>query len=257
MSELRIYTKLRAAGLTPEGAAAMLGNIWAESLCRAVQKQGDLKDPNRKKSISYMQRVDSGAIDRTAFGHDGIGWGLIQWTFWSRKFGLYDLAKSRGVSIGDEEMQCDYLIIELRQSCDLFNFLCHTSDIGTASDRICDEFERPAYNNFQDRRNYAEAVYARCVNAKPEPAPTPKPKPKPEPVNEYWPPRVIDKTMQGHDVAVLQTLLIAHGEIRYAVNVTGYFDEDTERAVKLFQSDHGLAADGVVGERTWAELLRR
>lgn len=292
MSELRIYTKLISVGLTPEGAAAMLGNIWAESLCRAIQKQGDLKDPNRWASKEYMRKVDSGEISRYDFAHDHIGWGLIQWTFWSRKFGLYDLAKNREVSIGDEEMQSDYLIIELKQYHDLFNFLCTTDEMWTACDRICREFEQPAVNNYQDRRDYADAVYARCINSKPE-IPS-----KPHKTNEqvaqevlegkwgnnmdrrnrlttagydfwavqkivnnlvaerdkpkYWPPRELKNGMEGHDVAVLQALLIAHG---FSCNVRGIYDTITASEVSKFQASHDLPQTGNTDNETWRKLV--
>ena len=36
--------------------------------------------------------------------------------------------------------------------------------------------------------------------------------------------------------------------------VDGDFGQATEKAVKQFQKDHGLTADGVVGEKTWAAL---
>jgi len=36
--------------------------------------------------------------------------------------------------------------------------------------------------------------------------------------------------------------------------IDGIFGAKTESAVKWYQSDHGLAADGIVGPRTWAGL---
>jgi peptidoglycan hydrolase-like protein with peptidoglycan-binding domain len=36
--------------------------------------------------------------------------------------------------------------------------------------------------------------------------------------------------------------------------VDGVFGEKTEKVVKVFQAHRGLAADGVVGSRTWARL---
>ncbi|AFY55973.1 putative peptidoglycan-binding domain-containing protein [Rivularia sp. PCC 7116] len=57
----------------------------------------------------------------------------------------------------------------------------------------------------------------------------------------------------GNAVRVLQTLLMYN---RYRVRVTGDFDVITEAAVKAFQSNRRLAADGIVGSRTWRELTR-
>ena len=41
----------------------------------------------------------------------------------------------------------------------------------------------------------------------------------------------------------------------FTVNPTGYYGNVTLRAVKSFQSDAGLAADGIVGRNTVAKLL--
>ncbi|WP_106477723.1 N-acetylmuramidase domain-containing protein [Phytohalomonas tamaricis] len=53
------------------------------------------------------------------------------------------------------------------------------------------------------------------------------------------------------DVRRLQKLLIANG---YDVKLNGAFNEETERAVEVFQEDHRLVCDGVVGPKTWAAL---
>jgi len=56
----------------------------------------------------------------------------------------------------------------------------------------------------------------------------------------------------GDGVAELQTLLANLGY--FDGPVTGYFGTLTEEAVIAFQTNRGLAADGVVGEATWAAL---
>lgn len=33
--------------------------------------------------------------------NDGVGWGLLQWTFWARKQALLDNADEKGTSVGD------------------------------------------------------------------------------------------------------------------------------------------------------------
>ncbi len=57
----------------------------------------------------------------------------------------------------------------------------------------------------------------------------------------------------GNAVRVLQTLLTHN---RYGVGVNGRFDVLTETAVKAFQANRRLTADGIVGSRTWRELTR-
>jgi peptidoglycan hydrolase-like protein with peptidoglycan-binding domain len=55
----------------------------------------------------------------------------------------------------------------------------------------------------------------------------------------------------GSAVRVLQRLLRANG---FPVRVDGTFGVLTEVSVKAFQSQSGLFADGVVGQRTWSAL---
>lgn len=64
----------------------------------------------------------------------------------------------------------------------------------------------------------------------------------------------------GHDVMVLQVLLLEMGydlgTYGTAGNgVDGDFGKKTEAAVKAFQVDHGLFADGIVGQTTWKAIL--
>ena len=58
---------------------------------------------------------------------------------------------------------------------------------------------------------------------------------------------------QSDSVKQVQSLLSKYGYLSSA-NVTGYFGEKTENAVKSFQSNNGLASDGSVGRQTMAKL---
>jgi peptidoglycan hydrolase-like protein with peptidoglycan-binding domain len=57
---------------------------------------------------------------------------------------------------------------------------------------------------------------------------------------------------RGKAVATVQQRLAAN---RVCVPVDGDFGPMTRRAVIAFQRAHGLAADGVVGPRTWGALV--
>jgi len=56
----------------------------------------------------------------------------------------------------------------------------------------------------------------------------------------------------GENVRTVQYLLDARGA---ALAIDGDFGPLTLSAVKQFQGSHGLAADGVVGDLTWPELI--
>ena len=58
---------------------------------------------------------------------------------------------------------------------------------------------------------------------------------------------------RGDAVTKVQQLLNKHGYL-VSGNVTGYYGEATENAVRNFQSRNGLTSDGLVGVQTMAKL---
>jgi len=50
----------------------------------------------------------------------------------------------------------------------------------------------------------------------------------------------------------IQTALSAAGYYQGAID--GKIGQKSQKAIKDFQKDHGLKADGVIGQKTWAEL---
>jgi peptidoglycan hydrolase-like protein with peptidoglycan-binding domain len=57
----------------------------------------------------------------------------------------------------------------------------------------------------------------------------------------------------GERVKELQNLLNAHG---FVLRVDGEFNSRTEAAVRVYQAQHNLRIDGVVGAKTWATLKK-
>lgn len=60
---------------------------------------------------------------------------------------------------------------------------------------------------------------------------------------------------KGEYVYVLQTMLQGLGYDIGKTGVDGDYGKATEKAVKAFQKDHGLTADGVCGPLTWKALM--
>ena len=148
MSKKTIWEYLKAKGFSDVAAAAIMGNMEAESNCVAFRLQGDFST-DYQKSREYTKQVDTGSISRDQFiynGPGGGGFGLLQWTYWSRKAGLYDLAKEHGVSIGDEFIQVEWFVRELWQDefRSVLNTLQNSESIRECSDAMIKKFLRPA-----------------------------------------------------------------------------------------------------------------
>jgi len=253
-----IYNLLRGYGLSEAGAIGVIGNWQAESNCEPNRVQGDFS-PYRTGSKQYVADVTSGKISRDQFGHDGRGFGFYQLTYFSRKLGYYDHWKKSGKALDDAGLQVEYAVIELKRDFpNLYQFLCSTADIYSATDRVCREFERPAVNNVQARYEAALRIrkeldlsgQSTVGQVKPEPESTTE-----EQKIETWPPRVIDEHCSGWaEVWLLQALLKCRG---YNVLVDGIWGSLLTDKVKQFQREHQLDADGAVGPMSWAKLMER
>lgn len=248
MSAKEIYIRLREYGLTVESACAMLGNMQAESGLKSNIAQLGMTSLSDE---AYTTRADNGALD---FVNDGVGYGLCQWTYHTRKFMLREFARARGVSVGNEAMQVYFACEELKSDyASLWGYLCGSHDLKTATERICKEYERPAVNNLKTRTEYAKHWCSKAMAEDWESAVRSGADDTygDTPTTPFWPPRVLCEGMVGADVAVLQALLLAHD---YGGKITGTFDNQTKCMVLAFQGEHGLDTDGIAGAKTFGAL---
>lgn len=85
------------------------------------------------------------------------------------------------------------------------------------------------------------------------PAPAPDPDPQPEPTPTEKKP-TLRKGNRNQYVKQMQEKLAELGYDLGICGIDGDFGTATEAAVKKFQRDHGLTADGICGPKTWAAL---
>ena len=253
MSEKSIYDALRLGGLSPAGACGMIGNIDAES----AMIPSNVQDNCTMSDHDYTYAVDNNIMSKEQFIRDSFGYGLCQWTSWDRKEGLYNLAKQKGVSIADEQMQCEFCIYELKGYKNLYEFLCTTDDVAKAAERVCAEFERPKYNNFAVRINSAQRFYNLLANDDSytgcggDSCPIESPKPEETcSVNV----RILRKGCLGRDVFLLQAGLFDAG---YDCGIPdGDFGVNTESAVKDLQRANSVEATGIADWFVWQTVLQ-
>ncbi|MBO6178549.1 MAG: N-acetylmuramoyl-L-alanine amidase [Selenomonadaceae bacterium] len=141
--EVKIWNFFKSKKLNDYAVAGIMGNLYAESglISNNLQNSYEILGSDEE----YTAKVDSGEYSKETFVNDGAGYGLAQWTYFARKAALYDFAKQKGASIGDLDMQLEFLWAELLDSyVSLVNALMDAQSVKQASDAFLLDFERPA-----------------------------------------------------------------------------------------------------------------
>lgn len=115
-------------GVSDKVAAALMGNSFAESRLNEGQVQSTAKDPD-----NYQYQLN-----------DGIGYGLFQWTYPSRKNSLIEIAKSMNMGINNINAQLETLKNEVLYSNDhkdMWIEMNNVDDCNTATKIFFDVFE--------------------------------------------------------------------------------------------------------------------
>lgn len=159
-NEQKIWNYLKSKGLNDYGISGLMGNIFAESGLNPMNLQNTYEESLKYSDEEYCKAVDNSTY--TNFVQDKAGWGLCQWTFWSRKENLLKFAQASRKSIGDLEMQLDFLWKELSESYkSVLNVLKTATSVLEASNVVLLNFERPAKRDeeVQNKRAKFGQVY--------------------------------------------------------------------------------------------------
>lgn len=172
------------------GTAGLMGNLYAESGIIPYRLQGDFTS-GYSRSISYTNNVNSGIYTETQFVNDSKGYGLAQWTYYTRKQGLYNKWRSGGYSsIGDMALGCDFLIDELSNSFSgVLAVLRTATSVREASDIVLHQFENPAQQGPDVeayRASLGQGYYDRYAGGGPTPPIPPDPPTPTQPSIPYW-----------------------------------------------------------------------
>lgn len=142
-NEEKIWNFLIDKGLSTHGVAGLMGNLYAESGLNPMNLQNTYEKSLGFTDDTYTAAVNSGKY--TNFVHDCAGYGLAQWTYYTRKEALLCCAKAAGTSIGDLETQLGFLYKELSSGyASLFATLKSTASVRAASDAVLTIYECPA-----------------------------------------------------------------------------------------------------------------
>jgi hypothetical protein len=121
-----------------------MGNLYAESGLKPTNLQNTFE-----KKLGYTDAEYTAAVDQklyTNFVNDSAGYGLAQWTYYSRKQNMLTFHTKKGKSIGDLNTQLEFLVHELTTSykSSVWEVLKSAKSILEASNAVLLKFERPA-----------------------------------------------------------------------------------------------------------------
>lgn len=232
----KIWNYLKGKGLNDFAVAGLMGNLDAESALRPNNLQNSYENRLGYSDESYTEAVDNGSY--TNFTKDSAGYGLAQWTYWTRKAALLAFAQAAGKSIGDLEMQMDFLWKELSESyTGVLKVLQSAATIRQASDKVLTDFERPADMGESvkvKRASFGQTYYNKYAGQTGSSAD-------------------IDTNCSDMTVRQKQCLLAYLGF--YAGDIDGLWGPQSKQAAMAFQEAFGgLAVDGIVGPVTGKAL---
>ena len=162
--EKRIWDFLKAEGFNDFGIAGLMGNLFAESRLLPNNMEDKYQSKLGYNDESYTRAVDNNTY--TNFVKDAVGYGLAQWTYWTRKQNLLNFARKNNKSIGDLDMQLNFLVKELKESYtnSVYNVLKKATSVLEASNAVLLNFERPVNISASvqaTRARYGQTYYDR------------------------------------------------------------------------------------------------
>lgn len=169
-TEEKIWLFLSGKGLNDYGIAGMMGNLYAESGLNPKNLQQTYEKKLKMTDEDYTYEVDGGTYKN--FEKDGAGYGLAQWTYWTRKRGLLDFAEARNSSVGNLETQLEYLYKELSGSYkSVLAVLKSAKSVKEASDAVLKNYEKPKDQSAavqKKRADYGQKYYDKYAAKKNE-----------------------------------------------------------------------------------------
>lgn len=161
MNEVTIWRYFKGKGLNDFGVAGLMGNLFAESALNPRNLQNSYENSLGMNDNAYVAAVDNGTY--TNFVRDKAGFGLAQWTYWSRKEAFLNFVKARGASIGDLDAQLDFLWKELSEGYrGVLSVLQSATSVLEASNAVLLNFERPENQSIgvqRKRAGYGQRYY--------------------------------------------------------------------------------------------------
>jgi len=162
MNDKKIWDFFLEKFNNPIGVASLMGNLYVESKLDPMYVEGSYRRKLGMTSEEYTKAVDNGTYSSLQFIHDNVGYGLVQWTYYTRKEGLYVYCVKNGFSIGLLDAQLEYIWQELQGYKTVLTALLNAIDIRETSDIVAKRYEKPQHTEeeyLQKRANYGQTFF--------------------------------------------------------------------------------------------------
>ena len=174
------------------GIAGLMGNLYAESGLIFGRCENDFTADYSPSQV-YTQKLNSGQVTRDQFRYNSVppqtsgygpGYGLAQWTFYTRKYAYWDYYNegSHGQA-GSDTFELWFLEAEITGLLTEYNYLSvysamqSATTVRQASDVVLVQFENP-YDQSEAvkilRASYGQALYDEYAGSDPPPPPPPQ-----------------------------------------------------------------------------------
>lgn len=159
-NERIIWDYMKEKGLTDAGVAGLMGNINGESSMESVVYQHACKETIGLTDKEYVEKTNDGSYKN--FVHDGCGFGLVQWTYYSRKEAFLKTCKE---DIGDIKCQLKFIYKELKNDFPhVLNVLQKSDNLTECCHVVFDEYEGPHDESEPARYESAKGYYEAFKN---------------------------------------------------------------------------------------------
>lgn len=139
----------KGMGLTKAQAAGVMGNIFAESAFSCVNAQDSSYPGEDNYSYSFKS-------------NDSVGYGLLQWTYSTRKQGLQNMATTMGRPVSNLVVQLAHFRDEMinGEFKSAWNSMKKAGSYSEASDIFLSKIEKPKTFNYAVRRDYSLVFFS-------------------------------------------------------------------------------------------------
>lgn len=156
-----VCSSLLASGFSKEATIGIMANLAAESGYSSINVQDSYESRIGYNDSTYTLAVDNGSY--TKFSGDSVGYGLAQWTSAGRKLKLYNYAKEKNVSIGNFEMQFNFMMNELQNSyANTYKYVTGNHSALDTGAYWCDHYESPGGSEACSKHGNCPSQH--CVN---------------------------------------------------------------------------------------------